>query len=190
MHRRHRFTAQPTDVGLEPPQLLFCDPAAEGGHPNRLAIEEEPGDRIRLQALWTPIEDPLSQLGFVHHEFLEITAVPRRDLTLEAPGIPVRAASARTVAAKAAKPFGDCMARPGQRLLRHVGAGQRAQVGDEIIDLGIRESLAPGRHPYRRRLEGPSELRILAHTPRRTVEDPLLKRFPLDVIQISELPGE
>ena len=85
--------------------------------------------------------------------------------------------------AKAAKPFGDRISCPDRRIVGKVGDGQRAQVGDEVIDLGLREAPPPRRHPYRRGLEGLSQLRVLTHTPRHAVEDPLPQRLPLDVIE-------
>ena len=185
-HRR----PQPANVGLERPQLLLRDLAAEGRHPNRLAIEEEASQRVRLEPLRTPTEDPLPQLALVHDEFREIAAVPWRNVALEAPGIAARAAPARAVAAKAAEPFGDRMSLPGRRILRDVGGGQRAQVGHEVVDLGMGEAPPPGRHPYRRRLEGLSAFGVLPHAPRHAVEDPLPQRCRVDVIEIREGAGE
>ena len=87
------FQPQPPNVGFERPQLLLCDLAAEGRHPNRLAIEEEASQGVWLEPLRTPIKNPLAQLALFHDELREIAAVPRRDVALEAPWIAARATS-------------------------------------------------------------------------------------------------
>ena len=156
----------------------------ERGHSNRRAIEEKATQRVRLESLRTPSKNPFSQLVFVHYEFREIGAIPRRDVALEAAGVAAGAAPARSVAAKAAQSLGDRVSVQRHRILGDVGGSQRAKVGHEISHLGVRKAPTPGWHPYRRRIEVSSEFRALPDAQRHAIEDPLAERYRVDVIEI------
>jgi len=180
---------QPPNVGLERQKLLLRDLAAEGRHPNGLAIEEETSHCIHLEPLRTPTKDPLPQLAFVDDQFREIAAVPRRDVALQAPWIADCAAPARAVTEKTAEPFGNHMSLPDRRILRNVGGGHRAEVGDEVVDLGMREAPPPGRHPNRRDFKSLSTVGVLLDALRHAVKNPLTQGCAVDVIEVREGAG-
>ena len=94
------------------------------------------------------------------------------------------------MAAKAAKPFGDRISCRDRGILGKVSRRQRAEVGDKVIDLAIRQPPTPCRNLYRCGLERLSQLLVLPDTAWHAVEDPLPQRLPLDVIEIGEGAGK
>lgn len=188
--RRPSLRSQSPNVGCKRLQLILGDHAAEGRHLNRLTIEEEASQAICLEPLRTPDKNPLPELVVVEHELREIAAVPRRYVALQAAWIAARAKPARSVAAKATEPFGDCVSVPGLGILRNVCRRHRAQVSDEVAELRIRETSPPSRHSYRRGLERLPAFAVLPQPPWHAVEDPVTQRFRIDLIEIREMARE
>src|ERR1700694_5209485 len=75
--------ANPVHVGAELLDVGLGQRALEGGHLDRLAVEEEGGGRILPQAANLALRHPLAELGWTLHQLEKIAGVPRRDVSLE-----------------------------------------------------------------------------------------------------------
>src|SRR5262249_31377801 len=99
--RARALGPQPRDVHPKSRYVLWLQVPFEGGHLDRCPLEEERGERVRLEAPADAMLDPLPELGAVPNDLRKVRPVPGRDVSFPRARIRARQPAARAVATHA-----------------------------------------------------------------------------------------
>src|SRR5207245_6285099 len=157
-----RSGTDPAHVGSQRVDVVRGEEAAEGCHLDRLATKEEPADRVLGDSPDLALRDPVPELLVAAHEIVEVRTPVARHVALERARVGYAAGAERTVAGEAAELRGEVCAAGGERLLGQHLAGGRAQIGDQVLELGRAQVAAERRHAVRGRLHAGPVVRVLA----------------------------